>query len=390
MQSLKSYLLRELTSLSDADPGILSDYVLALLKHDRPDLEESCVQQLADFLQEHTVPFVQKMFRHIKSLQEAEMHPKIITDDRQKREREDRRYSRIDGKRLRSRSPRPERRERDRREREKAMEDDYKHKRNRIFSATRLIVDRIPDGFCNIEAISTFFSRFGRLIDVHVEESDRRAQIEYDTKENALKAIQSPEAIFNNRFVRLYHERVPDLSANRSRQPSLPRVTTYTAPNYQPPPLPAPVNQERIKQQRMLELSKQKQGLLTAYLEQQRALLLKLETDPSLDEQTRQDIMNSLKAVDEKIYSTSVVAERPISPEIIETKPPSQRHEISRRLDLRPTSILIQPVPEQLSDGNIDAARILFGSFGTVKNVQFEEDHLVLSYANRSDAEKVF
>lgn len=42
------------THSCDADPDVLADYVLALLKHDKstPDLKELCTSQLVDFLKE--------------------------------------------------------------------------------------------------------------------------------------------------------------------------------------------------------------------------------------------------------------------------------------------------------------------------------------------------
>lgn len=41
---------------SDADPAMLADYIIALLKHDKEndELKELCVSQLDDFLQQGT------------------------------------------------------------------------------------------------------------------------------------------------------------------------------------------------------------------------------------------------------------------------------------------------------------------------------------------------
>lgn len=52
--SLKNYLLSQLTPICDADPLVLAEYALALLKHDLPleELREVCMNQLKDFLGE--------------------------------------------------------------------------------------------------------------------------------------------------------------------------------------------------------------------------------------------------------------------------------------------------------------------------------------------------
>ncbi|KAF9111475.1 hypothetical protein BGX27_004872 [Mortierella sp. AM989] len=62
---LKAYLTKELTLISDADPGMLADYIIALLKHDKEDseLKTLCISQLEDFLLEETGPFVTSLFK---------------------------------------------------------------------------------------------------------------------------------------------------------------------------------------------------------------------------------------------------------------------------------------------------------------------------------------
>ncbi|KAG0217345.1 hypothetical protein B0O80DRAFT_529018 [Mortierella sp. GBAus27b] len=69
LADLKAYLTKELTLISDADPAMLADYIIALLKHDKgsSELKELCVTQLEDFLQKDTESFVNTMFRALES-----------------------------------------------------------------------------------------------------------------------------------------------------------------------------------------------------------------------------------------------------------------------------------------------------------------------------------
>ncbi|KAG0292463.1 hypothetical protein BGZ96_004093 [Linnemannia gamsii] len=62
---LKEFLTKELALISDADPAMLADYIIALLKHDKEndELKELCVSQLDDFLQQETEPFVDMLFK---------------------------------------------------------------------------------------------------------------------------------------------------------------------------------------------------------------------------------------------------------------------------------------------------------------------------------------
>lgn len=64
---LKAWLTSELGPICDADPEVLADYVLALLKHEGPEaeLQTLLTEQLEDFLAAETEPFVAKTFQVI-------------------------------------------------------------------------------------------------------------------------------------------------------------------------------------------------------------------------------------------------------------------------------------------------------------------------------------
>ncbi|KAG0044824.1 hypothetical protein BGZ83_009901 [Gryganskiella cystojenkinii] len=82
--ALKAYLTTELALISDADPGMLADYTIALLKHDKntTELKALCISQLEDFLQQETTPFVDSLFAALQS-------KSYITDDAVAAEEED-------------------------------------------------------------------------------------------------------------------------------------------------------------------------------------------------------------------------------------------------------------------------------------------------------------
>ncbi|KAI9842834.1 MAG: hypothetical protein M1837_006855 [Sclerophora amabilis] len=65
--ALKKWLVRRLEDISDADSEVLADYVLALLRQDSPqeEVRKLCVEQLEDFLKEHTGTFVDDIFTAI-------------------------------------------------------------------------------------------------------------------------------------------------------------------------------------------------------------------------------------------------------------------------------------------------------------------------------------
>lgn len=56
--ALKAWLVRRLLSASEADPDVLADYILALLRHDqgRDEIMETCISQLTDFMSSGSDP----------------------------------------------------------------------------------------------------------------------------------------------------------------------------------------------------------------------------------------------------------------------------------------------------------------------------------------------
>ncbi|CAE6421778.1 unnamed protein product [Rhizoctonia solani] len=67
--ALRPWLVKNLEPICDAEPDVLSNYVLALLKHEAPEseLKETFRKQLNDFLDNETSKFVDDLFAAIKS-----------------------------------------------------------------------------------------------------------------------------------------------------------------------------------------------------------------------------------------------------------------------------------------------------------------------------------
>ena len=63
------WLIHNLEPISEADPIVLAKYVIALIKKDKPEkaLRQICCKQLEYFLENETIPFVDKLFDAIKS-----------------------------------------------------------------------------------------------------------------------------------------------------------------------------------------------------------------------------------------------------------------------------------------------------------------------------------
>lgn len=65
---LLRYLVKTLESLTEADPSLVANYVVALLKNNKPEeeLQKICVTQLHEFLGDNTKSFVTKLFHALE------------------------------------------------------------------------------------------------------------------------------------------------------------------------------------------------------------------------------------------------------------------------------------------------------------------------------------
>uniref|UniRef100_A0A8L0DRP7 RNA binding motif protein 26 n=1 Tax=Oncorhynchus mykiss TaxID=8022 RepID=A0A8L0DRP7_ONCMY len=71
-------------------------------------------------------------------------------------------------------------------------------------SNTKLSVLQIPQGLNNISKLNQHFSKFGTIVNLQVTYGNdpEGALIQFDSHEEAKRALQSPEAVLNNRFIR--------------------------------------------------------------------------------------------------------------------------------------------------------------------------------------------
>ncbi|KAH9187979.1 hypothetical protein AeNC1_010048 [Aphanomyces euteiches] len=83
-EMLREWLVRTLEPLCDADPSVLSKYVLALVQSnpEKDGLEEVCRSKLAEFLGDETSPFVDRLFAALRTqsyLQKSPRHESTPT-----------------------------------------------------------------------------------------------------------------------------------------------------------------------------------------------------------------------------------------------------------------------------------------------------------------------
>ncbi|KAF2467303.1 uncharacterized protein BDR25DRAFT_267440 [Lindgomyces ingoldianus] len=84
-------------------------------------------------------------------------------------------------------------------------------------SNTTVVVEQIPEDKFSEDAVRSFFSHFGRIVNIEMHAYKRLAIVKFGDHFAARRAYDSPKAIFDNRFVKVYWynpESIPAPQAN--------------------------------------------------------------------------------------------------------------------------------------------------------------------------------
>ncbi|KAI8384722.1 uncharacterized protein BYT42DRAFT_563451 [Radiomyces spectabilis] len=309
---------------------------------------------------------------------------------------------------------------------------------------TTLVVDNLPPEVCQISKINDYFKRFGTITNITVQFP--KATLQFSTRAEAEAAYNSPESIFDNRFIKVYWYK--EDSANNA--PATTEIKSAVPEPVKNEPDPdaiaaraaelARIREEKQKkhQERMkaiLELQKQKEQLLQRQIDEQKALLAKLSDSNNMTQAEKAELLKALKKIAADIDTSKAgVAstaqqqteaaqdQETESPEDLKKKLalleaeaavlgltdtlsaqgggfrggrggypvrgrgwPRMRGGMTRMsLDHRPTKVLVKDIPENCEQD----LRRHFEQYGNVLSFEPQQDGTVVHYSQRFEAEK--
>ena len=74
---------------------------------------------------------------------------------------------------------------------------------------TTIVVENIPPEKCQLDSGNKYFKKFGTIVNININPQHQRAVVALSTHQEAQKASSSPEAVFDNRFVRIHWQESP-------------------------------------------------------------------------------------------------------------------------------------------------------------------------------------
>jgi hypothetical protein len=95
-----------------------------------------------------------------------------------------------------------------------------------------LVVEKIPEDKLSLDAVNSWFKRFGTVTNVAVDAASAKALVSFSTHEEAQAAWKTEDAVFGNRFVKVFWHRPmggQGLAGQRALAASAPIVASVVA-----------------------------------------------------------------------------------------------------------------------------------------------------------------
>ncbi|KAI9512644.1 hypothetical protein F5148DRAFT_992132 [Russula earlei] len=211
-----------------------------------------------------------------------------------------------------------------------------------------LVVEKIPEDKLSLDAVNGWFKRFGTVTNVAVDAPSAKALVSFSTHEEAHAAWKTEDAVFSNRFVKVYWHRPMDgqgLAGQRALAASAPvvasvaaREQTQTTPSSDAVPADTSVPGPAAKKIGLASSSSTasalaaRQKLLEQQIAEQKALMEKLNTASA---EEKKEIFAQLRKLGREIKATSSPAAPSPStkPSLSIPKPEDREAKERERLD---------------------------------------------------------
>ncbi|KAH9921931.1 uncharacterized protein BXZ73DRAFT_39181 [Epithele typhae] len=183
-----------------------------------------------------------------------------------------------------------------------------------------LVVEKIPEDKLSLGAVNDWFSKFGTVTNVAVDAPSSKALVSFNTHEEAYKAWKSEEAVFGNRFVKVFWHRPMEghgQAGQRMLAASAPIVAQRTGPTAESasvpqPPAPAPsVARSTSNMSSAAAALAAKQKLIEQQIEEQKTLMAKLS---SATAEEKKPIMARLRELNKEMKPSATSAQSPPPP----------------------------------------------------------------------------
>jgi RNA-binding protein 26 len=235
-----------------------------------------------------------------------------------------------------------------------------------------LVVEKIPEDKMSLEHVNGWFKRFGTVTNVAIDVAKAKALISFSNHDEAHAAWKSEDAVFNNRFVKLFWHRPMEghgqagarmlaasapLVANMAKETPVPVPVSTAAPSAAP--TTSVTSRKASTPSAAASALAAKQQLLEQQIAEQRSLMASLETASS---EEKKQIMARLRKLGEEMKpmpaGVPLAATAPSQAPKIRATPTSrpddherkERERLDKELELHHASLAVEGGAESTED----------------------------------------
>ncbi|KAJ7655070.1 hypothetical protein DFH06DRAFT_489633 [Mycena polygramma] len=208
-----------------------------------------------------------------------------------------------------------------------------------------LVVEKIPEDKLSLEHVNDWFKRFGTVTNVAIDSSSAKALVSFSNHEEAHAAWKSEDAVFNNRFVKLFwHRPMEGHGQIGSRMlaasaPVVANIVTKPDPGPATPVAPAPSRPVTSTPARKAPSATStalaaKQQLLEKQIAEQKALMASLST---ASPEEKKEIMARLRKLGEEMAPVA-----PVAVTVKEDPEKKERERLDKELELHSATVKVE------------------------------------------------
>eukprot|EP01114_Cavostelium_apophysatum_P015598 TRINITY_DN4283_c0_g1_i3.p1 TRINITY_DN4283_c0_g1~~TRINITY_DN4283_c0_g1_i3.p1 ORF type:complete len:705 (-),score=209.05 TRINITY_DN4283_c0_g1_i3:128-2242(-) len=220
------------------------------------------------------------------------MYPKNDRPPRERRDRNDRNDRNDRG----DRGDRGDRNDRgDREEKRKPVDSNPAH--------TTLAIANIPADLNTIDKLNGHFKAFGTVTNIQVKPALERAFIQFSSNEEAQSALNSPEAVLGNRFIKIFwakRQYPPPSNDKPEPRPFPKRSAPESAAPFAQTPMQLQVTPKEDKAAilaKVQKLQKQKEEIRRSQLDQTKSILDQLSKAKNMDPKDKEALMKRVQSL---------------------------------------------------------------------------------------------
>ncbi|KAJ4476761.1 hypothetical protein J3R30DRAFT_3488695 [Lentinula aciculospora] len=199
---------------------------------------------------------------------------------------------------------------------------------------TTLVLEKIPEDKLSLTQVNDWFKRFGTVTNVAIDQGQRKALVSFSTHEEAYTAWKSEDAVFNNRFVKVFWHRPMEghgEAGRRALAASAPMLTkSSTSKSSSPTPTAIPLRKNSLTPTAAALAAKQQ--LLDKQIAEQKSLMASLTAASSAEEKKK--IMDRFKQLDDEMKASTAI---PVPSKDVKQK--KERDRLDQELEVHGTDV---------------------------------------------------